>query len=111
MSEPKLQTAKPFAISKAVVFEAYQKVKANDGAAGIDGESISEFEKNLKKNLYKLWNRMSSGVLFPSASSWRRDTEKGRRIENFRRAYRSRQNCPNRGQDVLGAGSGTNISL
>ncbi len=65
MSEPKLQTAKPFAISKAVVFEAYQKVKANDGAAGIDGESIDEFEKNLKRNLYKLWNRLSSGCYFP----------------------------------------------
>ena len=47
------------------VFEAYQKVKANDGAAGIDGESIKEFEKNLKRNLYKLWNRMSSGCYFP----------------------------------------------
>ena len=65
MSEPKLQAAKPFAISKAVVFEAYQKVKANDGAAGIDGESIDEFEKNLKRNLYKLWNRLSSGCYFP----------------------------------------------
>lgn len=65
MSKPKLQTAKPFAISKAVVFEAYQKVKANDGAAGIDGESIDEFEKNLKRNLYKLWNRLSSGCYFP----------------------------------------------
>lgn len=58
-------TAKPFDISKYVVLEAYQRVKANQGAAGIDGQSIKEFEENLKKNLYKLWNRLSSGSYFP----------------------------------------------
>ena len=52
---------KPFAISKQTVWEAYRRVKANRGAAGVDGESIAEFEGNLKGNLYKLWNRMSSG--------------------------------------------------
>ncbi len=57
--------AKPFRISKRVVWEAYQWVKANKGAAGVDGESIEAFEKNLKNNLYKLWNRMSSGSYFP----------------------------------------------
>ena len=56
---------KPFAIPKGMVWEAYLKVKANKGAAGVDGESIAEFEKNLKRNLYKLWNRMSSGCYFP----------------------------------------------
>ena len=56
---------KPFAISKHVVWEAYQRVKANGGAAGIDGASIAEFETDLKGNLYKLWNRMSSGSYFP----------------------------------------------
>ena len=65
MSEPKPNTAKPFAISKQVVFEAYQRVKANQGAAGVDGQSIEEFEENLKRNLYKLWNRLSSGSYFP----------------------------------------------
>jgi len=64
VSEPK-STAKPFEISKWVVWEAYEKVRANKGAAGVDGESIAEFEKNLKGNLYKLWNRMSSGTYFP----------------------------------------------
>lgn len=64
MSEPK-STAKPFEISKWVVWEAYEKVRANKGAAGVDGESIAEFEKNLKGNLYKFWNRMSSGTYFP----------------------------------------------
>jgi len=62
MSAPK---PKPFAISKWMVWEAYLKVKANKGAAGVDGESIAEFERDLKGNLYKLWNRMSSGCYFP----------------------------------------------
>ena len=59
--------AKPFNISKRVVFEAYIRVKANKGAAGVDGESIADFEKNLKNNLYKIWNRMSSGSYLPPA--------------------------------------------
>ncbi|HEX2715759.1 MAG TPA: hypothetical protein VHM88_26550, partial [Candidatus Acidoferrales bacterium] len=56
---------KPFAISKQIVWEAYRRVKANKGAAGVDGESITEFERDLDGNLYKLWNRMSSGSYFP----------------------------------------------
>jgi RNA-directed DNA polymerase len=56
---------KPFAISKWVVWDAYEKVKANHGAAGVDGESIATFEEDLQGNLYKLWNRMSSGTYFP----------------------------------------------
>lgn len=58
---------KHFDISKEVVHQAYLKVKANKGAAGVDGESIAEFEKNLEGNLYKIWNRMSSGTYFPPA--------------------------------------------
>lgn len=57
--------AKPFSISKQVVWEAYKRVRANKGAAGVDEESIKGFEENLKGNLYKLWNRMSSGSYFP----------------------------------------------
>ncbi len=64
-SEPKPNTAKPFAISKWVVWNAYEKVKANRGAAGVDGESIAKFEENLRGNLYRIWNRMSSGTYFP----------------------------------------------
>lgn len=62
MSEPK---PKPFAIPKGMVWTAYLKVKANQGAAGVDGESIAEFEQDLKGNLYKLWNRLSSGCYLP----------------------------------------------
>ena len=57
--------AKPFAIPKQVVWEAYKKVKANRGAAGVDGQSLEAFEADLKNNLYKIWNRMSSGSYFP----------------------------------------------
>jgi len=60
-----MDKTKSFKISKQVVWEAYQRVKANKGAAGIDKESIIDFEQNLKDNLYKLWNRMSSGSYCP----------------------------------------------
>ncbi len=62
-----MSETKPYEISKQSVWEAYQKVKANQGSAGVDGESIEELERNLKGNLYKLWNRMSSGSYFPPA--------------------------------------------
>lgn len=57
--------SKSYQISKHLVFEAYLRVKANKGAAGVDGESIEQFEADLRGNLYKLWNRMSSGCYFP----------------------------------------------
>jgi RNA-directed DNA polymerase len=57
--------AKPYVIPKQLVWDAYQRVKANRGAAGVDGESLAAFEKDLKNNLYKVWNRMSSGSYFP----------------------------------------------
>ena len=57
--------AKPYEISKQLVWDAYKKVKANRGAAGVDGQSLAAFEKDLKNNLYKIWNRMSSGSYFP----------------------------------------------
>ena len=57
--------AKPFSISKRVVWEAYKEVRANKGAPGVDGKSLEDFEGDLKGNLYKIWNRMSSGSYFP----------------------------------------------
>lgn len=63
-SKPK---AKSFVIEKQAVWDAYRKVKANQGAAGVDGQSIADFEMNLKVNLYKIWNRMSSGSYMPPA--------------------------------------------
>ena len=62
MGEPK---PKSFEISKWAVWDAYRRVKANKGGAGVDGESIAEFERDLQGNLYKLWNRLSSGSYMP----------------------------------------------
>ena len=62
-----MDKAKPYDIPKKEVWEAYRRVKANRGAAGVDGESLAAFEKDLKNNLYKIWNRMSSGSYFPPA--------------------------------------------
>jgi retron-type reverse transcriptase len=62
VSEPK---PKSFEISKQAVWEAWLRVKANRGGAGVDEQSIAEFEQDLHGNLYKLWNRLSSGSYFP----------------------------------------------
>jgi RNA-directed DNA polymerase len=60
-----LENTKPFNISKQLVFDAYKKVKANRGAAGVDDQSLAEFDEHRNDNLYKLWNRMASGSYFP----------------------------------------------
>ena len=60
-----MDKVKPFCIAKRDVWEAYKRVKANQGAAGVDGQSIAEFEEDLNNNLYRLWNRLSSGSYFP----------------------------------------------
>jgi retron-type reverse transcriptase len=76
--EEPVDEAKPFKIPKREVWEAFKRVKANQGAAGVDGQSIAEFEANLSGNLYKLWNRVSSGSYFPlfrAAAPWRSANE------------------------------------
>ena len=60
-----METTKPFEISKHAVVHAWELVKANDGAEGVDGETIEQFAFKLKGNLYTLWNRLSSGSYFP----------------------------------------------
>ena len=60
-----MDKAKPFDIPKREVWEAFKKVKVNQGAAGVDGQSVADFEADLSNNLYKLWNRMSSGNYMP----------------------------------------------
>jgi retron-type reverse transcriptase len=72
--EEPVDEAKPFKIPKRDVWEAFKRVKANQGAAGVDGQSIAEFEANLSGNLYKLWNRLSSSAGAAgrdSKSKWR----------------------------------------
>lgn len=56
---------KSYCISRQEVLEAYRKVKSNKGAAGIDEQTIEDFEQDLKNNLYRVWNRMTSGSYFP----------------------------------------------
>ena len=58
---------KQFTIPKQLVMQAYKLVKANAGTAGVDKQSLQDFEENLKKTLYKIWNRMSSGSYSPPA--------------------------------------------
>lgn len=60
-----MKETKPFTISKNLVLQAFKLVKANAGAAGVDQQSLADFERELKDNLYKIWNRMSSGTYFP----------------------------------------------
>src|SRR3989338_1824135 len=62
-----MNKTRPFCISKRSVMAAWEKVRANKGAYGVDEESIEDFESKLKGNLYKIWNRMSSGSYFPPA--------------------------------------------
>ena len=61
-----MTTTKPFDISKRLVWEAYKRVKANAGAAGVDRQSLEDFDRSLSNNLYRIWNRMASGSYFPS---------------------------------------------
>lgn len=62
-----MSATKSYAIDKWSVYNAYKAVKANAGAAGVDRQSLAEFEADLSSNLYKIWNRMSSGTYFPPA--------------------------------------------
>jgi len=62
-----IERTKPFDIPKSLVFLAYKRVKENRGGAGIDDLTIEKFDQDLSKNLYKLWNRLSSGSYFPPA--------------------------------------------
>ncbi len=61
-----MSRAKSFSISKQEVYDAYRQVKSNKGAAGVDNQTIKKFEEKLEDNLYKIWNRMSSGSYFPA---------------------------------------------
>ena len=58
-------SGKAFDIPKRLIWNAYQKVKSNRGAAGVDGQTLADFVQDEKDNLYKIWNRMSSGTYFP----------------------------------------------
>ena len=105
--EEPMEKAKPFAIPKRAVWNAYKKVRANKGAAGIDDMSIEAFDKDLKGNLYKLWNRLSSGSYFPPPVKAVPNTEEGRRRASPWGAHSRRSDSPNGGQGLLGTNTGT----
>ena len=65
LQEEILTETKPFNIPKSLVWQAFKLVKANAGGPGVDQQSLKDFEKDLENNLYKLWNRLSSGSYFP----------------------------------------------
>ncbi len=62
-----MSSTKPIHLSKSVVMQAYKLVKSNAGAAGVDQQTLDDFDQKLGKNLYKIWNRLSSGSYFPPA--------------------------------------------
>ena len=100
---------KPFDIPKQLVWEAYKKVKANKGAAGVDRQSMEAFEVDLRNNLYKIWNRMSSGTYFPPPVMGG-DSQGWRGHENFRRADRGRPGRADGGRAGAAGPYGGNLS-
>lgn len=106
-----MSKTRPHDISMAVVETAYEAVKKNRGAAGIDKETIEEFEKNAEDNLYKIWNRMSSGSYFPPPV---RQVEipkgDGKSLRKLGIPTVSvTRNCTNSSNDVSGTVSGTKV--
>ena len=89
------------------MWEAYERVKANQGAAGVDSESIEAFEQDLKNNLYQDLESHVVGDVFPAASSLGRDTEERRRREALGHSHRCGSDCSNGRQAVAGAAGGT----
>ncbi len=106
MTEPKYQ-GKSHDIPKQLVWDAWLKVKENGGAAGADGVTIEQFEADLKSNLYKLWNRMSSGSYFPGSVRGG-DTEE-RRNEGSRNPERDRSGGTDRGGAGVGVERGEGV--
>ena len=100
---------KAFDISKHLVWAAYQKVKANKGAAGIDGQSLADFAQDEKDNLYKIWNRMSSGSYSRRRSRRWRSRRQAGRAAGVRRANGRGQDSSNGGDHGARTGGGTGV--
>jgi hypothetical protein len=109
VSESKSQV-KPFEISKAMVWEAYRRVKANKGSAGVDGVTIEQYEQDLKNNPVQTVESPVVGELLPTAGQSRADTKGwGQRGQNSRGAHCGRSDRPDDGSHVFGAGGGTHL--
>jgi hypothetical protein len=101
---------KPFEIPKLMVWEAWRQVKANKGAPGVDGQALDEFEADLKNQLYRIWNRMSSGVLLSAPGQGGGGPQAARRWGPFARcADDRRQGRSNGGGRVSGGAGGTAV--
>jgi len=96
-------SCKPYDIPKALIWEAWLHVKANQGAAGIDAETIERFEEKLGDNLYKVWNRMSSGSYFPPAVKAVPIPKKSGGVPDIGYPNGDRQDRADGGEDVAGA--------
>ena len=90
-------TNKPFHIEKRWVYEAYLAIRSNGKAAGVDGQTLEQFEADLAGNLYKIWNRMSSGTYFPPPVRAVPIPEKEWRRKDPGSAHRSRSSGANGG--------------
>jgi hypothetical protein len=102
---------KPFVIPKAMVWEAWRRVKANKGAPAVDGQDLDEFEADLADNLYKIWNRMSSGSCFPPPVKGGGDRQAARLGgPNAGRADDRRQGRADGGGHAPGATGGPSVS-
>jgi hypothetical protein len=101
--------ARSFEISKKLVWQAYERVKANKGAEGIDGQTMEDFERNLKGNLYKIWSRMTSGSYIPPAVMAVTIPKRagGSRVLD---THDLRPNSPNGSENVFGARIGAIFS-
>ena len=104
-----MTTAKSFDIPKRLVWEAYKHVKANGGAAGVDEQSLTEFEEELGNNLYRIWNRMASGSYFPPPGQGRRDCEEVGRRADARDSHRLGSYCADGGEECSGASDRSSI--
>lgn len=99
-----MNKSKQYEIPKRAVIEAYKRVKANKGSAGIDGMDFEKFEEKLNNNLYKIWNRMSSGSYFPSPVMAVEIPKKIRRNQATRNTDHNGQNCTDGGKNVCRTG-------
>ena len=100
---------KPFAIPKSMVWEAYRRVAANKGAPGVDGQALDEFEADLRDNLYRIWNRMSSGSYFRPGQGGGDPQAARRRGPSARRAHDFRQDRSDGRGHAVGAVGGAEV--